>query len=156
MYCRQCGTQNADGAGRCSSCGNTLDQRPTFSAPNPATAPANAAGGFDAQNPYAATADTGGFGPTGDKPKNYLVESILATLCCCLPLGIAGIVFAAQVDSKWNAGDYHGAVEAAANAKKFTLIAFGIGLVVNGLIWGINILGIIAGAAGAGGGPNGF
>jgi len=29
------------------------------------------------------------------KMKNYLVESIVVTICCCLPFGIAAIVFAA-------------------------------------------------------------
>ena len=37
--------------------------------------------------------------------KNYLVESILVTICCCLPFGIAAIVFAAQVNGKLQAGD---------------------------------------------------
>ena len=149
MYCRQCGTRNADGAQRCAACGNQLDQKPTFAA-TPAGNPASPLAGptttppsFDAQNPYAPNS----LGAPGEKPKNYLVESILATLCCCLPLGIAGIVFAAQVDSKWNAGDQRGAIEAAANAKKFTLIAFVLGLVVNGLIWLIQILALVGGAA---------
>ena len=31
------------------------------------------------------------------------------TLLCCLPAGIVSIVFAAQVDGKWNSGDYAGA-----------------------------------------------
>lgn len=88
----------------------------------------------------------------GEKPKNYLVESILVTFCCCLPLGIAGIVFAAQVDSKWNAGDQAGAIASAANAKKFTLIGFGIGILVNLAVFGLQILAAI-GAANA---NNGF
>jgi len=87
----------------------------------------------------------------GSKPKNYLVESILVTFCCCLPLGIAGIVFAAQVDSKWNAGDQAGAIESANNAKKFTLIGFGIGLILNLLIFGLQIVAVIGAAANQGG-----
>src|SRR5438128_1439779 len=31
---------------------------------------------------------------------NYLVQSILCTLFCCLPFGIVAIVYAAQVNSK--------------------------------------------------------
>ena len=31
-------------------------------------------------------------------PKNWLVESILVTLFCCLPLGIAGIINASKVE----------------------------------------------------------
>ena len=46
--------------------------------------------------------------PSSTPPKNWLVESILVTIFCCLPFGIAGIVFASQVNSKWAAGDYNG------------------------------------------------
>ncbi|MES2882212.1 MAG: CD225/dispanin family protein, partial [Bacteroidota bacterium] len=38
------------------------------------------------------------------QPKNWLVESILVTIFCCLPFGIVGIVNAAQVNSKFAAG----------------------------------------------------
>mgnify|MGYP001795863488 CR=1 FL=1 len=55
----------------------------------------------------------------GPKPDNYLVWAILSTLLCCLPLGVVSIVFAAQVDGKYNSGDYAGAQEASEKAKKF-------------------------------------
>jgi Na+-driven multidrug efflux pump len=53
------------------------------------------------------------------QPKNYLVESILVTIFCCLPFGIAGIVFASQVNSKYSSGDYEGALKASKDAKKW-------------------------------------
>ena len=37
---------------------------------------------------------------------NYLVQAILTTLFCCLPFGIVAIVYAAQVNTKIEAGDY--------------------------------------------------
>lgn len=61
-------------------------------------------------------------------PKNWLVESILVTLFCCLPFGIAGIVFASQVNSKFAAGDYSGALQASKNAAKWTKISFWLGI----------------------------
>lgn len=61
-------------------------------------------------------------------PKNWLVESILVTLFCCLPFGIAGIVFASQVNAKYGAGDYDGAVQASKDAAKWTKIGFFIGI----------------------------
>lgn len=64
------------------------------------------------------------------QPKNWLVESILVTLFCCLPFGIAGIVFAAQVTSKYASGDYEGALQSSKEAAKWTKIGFFIGLVV--------------------------
>ena len=62
-------------------------------------------------------------------PKNWLVESILVTIFCCLPFGIAGIVFASQVNSKVAAGDYEGANLSSANAAKWTKIGFWVGLI---------------------------
>ena len=61
-------------------------------------------------------------------PKNWLVESILVTLFCCLPFGIAGIVFAAQVNSKWAVNDVAGAMQASKDAGKWTKIGFFVGL----------------------------
>ncbi|MGI8950195.1 MAG: CD225/dispanin family protein [Chitinophagaceae bacterium] len=62
------------------------------------------------------------------QPKNWLVESILVTIFCCLPFGIAGIVFASQVNSKFAAGDYAGAMQASRDAAKWTKIGFFIGI----------------------------
>ena len=62
------------------------------------------------------------------RPKNWLVESILVTLFCCLPFGIAGIVFAAQVNSKFDTGDFEGAARSSKEAGKWTKIGFFIGL----------------------------
>jgi hypothetical protein len=61
---------------------------------------------------------------------NYLVQSILATLFCCMPLGIVSIVYAAQVNTKQAAGDYAGALNASKQAKLFAMISAGAGLVV--------------------------
>jgi hypothetical protein len=68
--------------------------------------------------------------PAGAPPPNYLVWSILTTLFCCLPLGVVSIVFAAQVNSKWAAGDVNGALESSRKAKLFAIISASIGLVV--------------------------
>jgi hypothetical protein len=64
----------------------------------------------------------------GVQPKNWLVESILVTLFCCLPFGIAGIVFASQVNSKFSVGDFAGAQKASQEAGKWTKIGFFVGL----------------------------
>jgi hypothetical protein len=62
------------------------------------------------------------------QPKNWLVESILVTLFCCLPFGIVGIIFAAQVSSKWAAGDYAGSLQSSKDAARWTKIGFFVGL----------------------------
>jgi hypothetical protein len=56
-------------------------------------------------------------------PKNWLVESILATIFCCLPLGIVGIVYATQVNSKFAAGDYEGALASSREAGRWTKLS---------------------------------
>jgi hypothetical protein len=73
----------------------------------------------------------GGYGGPGGgtPPPNHLVWAILTTLFCCLPLGVASIVFAAQVNSKWNAGDAAGAQESSEKARKFALWGTIIGVV---------------------------
>jgi len=58
---------------------------------------------------------------------NYLVPAIIS-LFCCLPLGIVGVIFAAQVNGKVAAGDTPGALDAAKKAKMFSFIAIGLGL----------------------------
>jgi hypothetical protein len=67
-------------------------------------------------------------GATLPSVPNYLVHSILCTLFCCVPFGIVGIVYAAQVNSKLAAGDYTGAVETSKKARMWCWISFGIGL----------------------------
>lgn len=70
---------------------------------------------------------------TSKKPDSYLVESILATIFCCLPLGVVGIVFAAQVNSLYNSGDIEGANQASAKAKSWTNSSFWVGIVIGAL-----------------------
>lgn len=60
----------------------------------------------------------------------YLIFSILVTLCCCLPLGIAGIVYASKINSLQKMGDYAGAQEAAKKAKIYMIIGAVVGLIV--------------------------
>ncbi|OGS69496.1 MAG: hypothetical protein A3F91_10360 [Flavobacteria bacterium RIFCSPLOWO2_12_FULL_35_11] len=64
------------------------------------------------------------------RPKNYLIESILVTIFCCLPFGIVGIVFAAQVNAKFDASDYVGAIKTSKEAKKWMNLGLISGLVI--------------------------
>jgi hypothetical protein len=104
---------------------------PAHNAPPPYGAPGYGAPGYGAP----------GYGAQygGPKPSNYLVQAILTTLFCCLPVGIVSIVFAAQVDSKWNAGDHQGAQNASRQARTWAWVSFGLGLTV-GLIYLIAII----------------
>lgn len=68
--------------------------------------------------------------------QNYLVPAILATIFCCLPVGVVSIIFAAQVNGKIAAGDTAGAIESSKKAKMFMFVAIGLGL----LSWVIAIV----------------
>ena len=59
---------------------------------------------------------------------NYLVQSILVTLCCCLPAGVVAIIYSAQVNSKKDQGDYAGAMDASKKAKTWIWVAVGLGV----------------------------
>jgi predicted secreted protein len=72
-----------------------------------------------------------GYGqPAGPPPPNYLVWAILTTLFCCLPFGIASIVFSAQVNGKWSSGDFAGAQNSSTKARQFAIAAAACGVVV--------------------------
>jgi len=114
MFCQKCGKENPNEAKFCKHCGHDLNvqkaqeqqqekQQQQFKQPQ---------------------------APVGLKPKNYLIESILVTVLCCLPLGIVGIVFASKVDNLYRTGDMTGAQEASAKAKKFMTWGLVAGIVV--------------------------
>lgn len=111
MFCTQCGANNPDTAVVCAQCGRNLQAG--------STAP-----------PLQAT---GVVLPPGATVQNYLVFAILATVFCCLPAGIPAIVYAAQVNSKLQAGDLAGAQLSSKNAKLWCLISLGLGLGIMGL-----------------------
>jgi hypothetical protein len=76
-------------------------------------------------------------------PKNWLVESILVTIFCCLPFGIVGIINATKVETLWNSGQKEAAIRASQEAGKWTKIGFIICVVVVGLYFIMMIFGLI-------------
>lgn len=78
-------------------------------------------------------------------PPNYLVFAILVTIFCCQILGIVSIVFAAQVNSKWNAGDFEGALNASKNAKLWAWVGLASGVAVGLIAVLLSIFGVLAG-----------
>ncbi|GAB3340926.1 hypothetical protein GCM10027299_54750 [Larkinella ripae] len=79
------------------------------------------------------------------KPKNWLVESILATLFCCLPFGIAGIINAANVDSRYANGDFTGAKRASDEAAKWTKVSFFVAIGLWIVYMGLFFIGVFSG-----------
>jgi Interferon-induced transmembrane protein len=84
--------------------------------------------------------------PGGTPPPNYLVWAILTLIFCCWPLSIASIVFAAQVNSKYAAGDLTGAQESSRKAKQFALWSAIAACVIFGLLIALFIVGAVAGS----------
>lgn len=121
MFCTQCGANNADTATVCVQCGRNLQ-------PSTPAIPLQA---------------TGALLPPGTTVENYLVFAILTTVLCCLPAGIPAIVYAAQVNSKLQAGDLAGAQLASKNAKMWCLIAAGLGIVITALWILMMMLGVL-------------
>ncbi len=64
---------------------------------------------------------------------DYLVQSILVTLCCCLPFGIVAIVYAARVKAFLLSGQYTMAQEASDKAKMWSLVGFLIGIAISAI-----------------------
>lgn len=170
MYCPNCGSANAEGATVCANCGQQL--APT-AAPAPPAAPAQQAppvapaapvapagyaappappappAGYQAQPGYAQPQPAyTSPAPAGQPVKSHLVMAILATIFCCLPFGIVGIVFASQVSSKLAAGDYVGAQKASKSAAMWSWIAIALGLVGGILYAAVVALGVVAEAGG--------
>ncbi len=72
-----------------------------------------------------------GLGGVANKPDNYMIWAILATILCSLPFGIVSIVYASKVDGLWISGQRIAANDAASKARLWLLVSVGIGVVSN-------------------------
>jgi len=86
----------------------------------------------------------------GTRPKNWLVESILVTLFCCLPFGIIGIIHATKVDTFWTSGQYDEAYKSSKEAAKWVKLGAICGFVLIVLYALLMIFGVIASLGGSG------
>lgn len=82
-------------------------------------------------------------GPAGEPPKTHLALNIMGILSCLPVLGIVGLVFALQVNSKWALGDYVGAQSASHTARVLGII--GVVLFVPVVLYALlMIVGLVA------------
>lgn len=70
------------------------------------------------------------------RPDSNLVWAILSTVLCCLPTGIASIVYASKVDGCYATGRYAEAVENSQKALKWAKI----GAIISIVVWILYIL----------------
>lgn len=78
--------------------------------------------------PETTTQPTTSVQPPFECPPTYLVWAILSTLCCCQLFGIIAIIYAANVKTKYNRGDYEGAVKTSERAALWVILSFVTGL----------------------------
>ncbi len=78
---------------------------------------------YDSQQQNSTTA----FEPS---PKNWLVESIISMLFCCLPFGLISLIYATKVDNLYAKRDYDGAKKASDSAKLWFNMSWVTGLII--------------------------
>ena len=136
LYCQYCGNPNRDDARFCSKCGSSLDtgmhDTPADEQPeNPYAGTHYARIQKQPENPYAYKPTPAPQQPFQPMPATYLWQAIVVTALCCPPFGIPAIVFAAQVQSRYQSGDIEGALNASKKARNFSIWALITGIIVN-------------------------
>lgn len=87
----------------------------------------------------------GSVSPSGVvKPKDYLVESILVTVFCCMIFGILGIVYSVQANSAFSSGNITAANEFSAKAKQWVTYGFWCGIAVVGIYAILALMGALS------------
>ncbi|XP_003965976.1 proline-rich transmembrane protein 1-like [Takifugu rubripes] len=67
-------------------------------------------------------------GPLSNPVNDYLCYSIFTMLCCCLPLGIAALIYSIQAREANHIGDQQGAERNSRTARTLNHVALGLGL----------------------------
>ena len=127
MFCPQCGKQNEETSLHCTQCGSLINMAAGVPQPPPQQfVPPQQFG----QPPQYQGAPP----PVPTQIPNYMVQAVLVTLFCRLPLGIVGIFKASGINKKIAAGDLAGALADSKANKTMLWIGFGVGLVLNALL----------------------
>ena len=84
-----------------------------------------------------------GVEPVEPCPPTNMVWAVLATILCCIPLGIVGIVYANKVSKLYLAGDIEGAKSASETGAWWCIAAITVGVIWRPLMF------LMSGSAGA-------
>src|SRR2546423_4790465 len=135
--CPRCGHDNAEGSTFCSSCGSALGGAPPPPPPGGAPPPPPPPPPGGAPYPPPSPGPYGGMGGqppgAGVQVPDYFIPAIISTFCCCLPAGIASIVYASRARTNRDMGNIPAALEASKQAKMWLIIAVVAGLAVGGI-----------------------
>lgn len=80
----------------------------------------------------------------GESITNYLPWAIAATILCCLPAGVASIIYSVKAGSAQQNGDMLVAQEAAGKAKTWLIVSVVVGLVSTIVGFALGIFGAVA------------
>ncbi|AWO96988.1 putative proline-rich transmembrane protein 1-like [Scophthalmus maximus] len=67
-------------------------------------------------------------GPLAEPVKDYLCYSIFTMLCCCLPLGIAALIYSISAREANHVGDQMAAERSSRTSRTLNHVALGLGL----------------------------
>ena len=76
----------------------------------------------------------------GEMPSSCLGWAIFTTVCCCLPAGVVGIIYASKVSTLWRQGRYDEARKAAETAMWWTVGGITAGLVLQPFVSTFQVL----------------
>ncbi|XP_038053614.1 proline-rich transmembrane protein 1-like [Patiria miniata] len=62
------------------------------------------------------------------QPNDYFGLALFVTFCCCLPLGIVGLIKSSAVRNRFMVGDIAGAEQASREAQTYSQYGLGIGI----------------------------
>jgi hypothetical protein len=86
---------------------------------------------YDSSNPYAEPSPSDPYAPSdwsdAANIPDYLIWNVLSTLFCCMPIGIAGIIFSIQTNSAKTRGDFEAAARHSSTAKTLLIVGVCVG-----------------------------
>lgn len=136
MFCPKCGNPLPANARFCSLCGVAVRSNvsPGMESPLGASSfeTSGASGTFyDSSNPYAEPSPSDPYAPSdwsdAANVPDYLIWNVLSTLFCCMPIGIAGIIFSIQTNSAKTRGDFEAAARHSSTAKTLLIVGACVG-----------------------------
>ena len=136
MFCPKCGNALPANARFCPLCGVAISPNAASEMESPLGAASfetsdNSGAYRETANPYDSPSAASPYPPTGwEETANvpdYLIWNVLSTLFCCMPIGVAGIIFSIQTNSAKARGDYEAATRASSTAKTLLIVGACVG-----------------------------